>query len=212
MFCGQLSVRIGQQALSAKTGDILFYPARTPHQEQGAGTQSLDFIFFTFRGGPVTGPVVTHDQDGKARVLANWLVQEQSSAYARKQDVMNAILANLLAEFEKAAASQSQPHPLVKSVDSFLRDHLPEPITVADIARQVHMSRAHFIRSYKNLTGQSPMAVLRLLRVEFARDKIITTQLPLKEIAAETGFYDEHHLAHTFRKLLAVSPSYFRKK
>ena len=211
IFGGQLSVRVGRRTLTAKAGDILFYPAHMPHREQGEGTQPLDFIFFTFRGGPASGPVVGHDQEGKARVLAGWLLREQSSSYTHKRDLMNAILANLIAEYEKTVASESQPHPLETSVDTYLRNHLHEPVTVSDIARQVHMSRAHFIRSYKSLTGKSPMTVLRLLRVECARDKIITTRLALKQIAAETGFYDEHHLAHTFRKLLAVSPSYFRK-
>lgn len=212
MFGGQLSVTVGDQVLSANTGDVLFYPPGTVHLEQGTGTRPLDFIFFVFHGGPASGPVLTHDQEGKIRVLANWMLQEQSSAYARKRDVIDATLAALLAEFEKAVASQSQPHPLVKSVDSFLRDHLPEPVTVMDIARHVHMSRFHFLHSYKQITGQSPMAVLRLMRVEAARDKIITTRLPLKQIAMETSFYDEYHLAHTFQKLLGVPPSYFRKQ
>ena len=211
MFGGQLSVRIGRQTLFAKAGDILFYPTDTPHREQGVGTEPLDFIYFAIRGGPASGPVVAHDHQGRVRVLAEWLLREQFSDYTRKREVMNAILGNLVAEYQKIIESESESHPLVRSVDSFLRIHLHEPVTVSDIARQVHMSRAHFIRNYKSLTGKSPMTVLRMLRVESARDKIITTRLPLKQIASETGFYDEHHLSHTFRKLLAVSPSYFRK-
>ena len=52
---------------------------------------------------------------------------------------------------------------------------------------------------------------LRLLRVETARDQLITMVLPLKAIAGATGFCDEYHLSRVFRKHFQVPPGYFRK-
>jgi len=71
--------------------------------------------------------------------------------------------------------------------------------------------RAHFILTHKAASGKMPMADLRLLRVETARDQLITAVLPLKAIAGATGFCDEYHLSRVFRKHYQVPSGYFRK-
>ena len=39
-----------------------------------------------------------------------------------------------------------------------------------------------------------------------------TTDLPLSEIAARCGFYDQSHLTHVFRQKRGVTPGEYRQK
>ncbi|MBA2481678.1 MAG: helix-turn-helix transcriptional regulator [Planctomycetes bacterium] len=203
---GALDVRLADGVHRAAVGDVLLYPPGTPHDERVAGGVGADFTFFAFRGSPLGARAVVHDGDGRLRVLAAWLMQERDAATVLR----DAILALMIAEYERLCAHRAST--LADRVRTFLREHIAEPLSVEDIARSASMSRAHFIRTFKRESGSTPMAALRRLRVEAARDLIITTDLPLKAIADRVGLGDEYHLSHVFRRELRVSPGYFRKK
>jgi transcriptional regulator GlxA family with amidase domain len=93
-----------------------------------------------------------------------------------------------------------------------MQEHVDTRITVDELARRAGLSRAHFIRRYKQAAQRTPMQDLRMIRVELARELLLTTDLPLKAIAARTGFCDEYHLSRTFKALCRVTPGYFRKR
>jgi transcriptional regulator GlxA family with amidase domain len=50
------------------------------------------------------------------------------------------------------------------------------------------MSRYYFVRRYRQRFGQSPIADLRRMRVELARELIESTDLPFYTIAERSGF------------------------
>jgi AraC-like DNA-binding protein/mannose-6-phosphate isomerase-like protein (cupin superfamily) len=206
---GALAVRLDGVEHRAGVGDVLAYPPHAPHDERALGS-STDFAFFAFRSPGVDLRPVVHDHDGRLRVLASWLLQEQASGHERRAELLDAILALIIVEY--ARLCRRREPTLADAVRAFLSERLAQPLTVEDIARSAHMSRAHFIRSYKRDTGRTPMAELRTLRVEAARELIITTDLPLKAIADRVGLGDEYHLSHVFRRVLRVSPGYFRRR
>ena len=73
------------------------------------------------------------------------------------------------------------------------------------------MSRYHFIRQYKAVSGRTPMEDVRLLRIEAAKRLIITTDMPLSAVAQKVGISDEYHLSKMFKKYVALPPGYFRR-
>ena len=206
---GVLTLRLDDRTVEATAGDVLFYAPGLWHQEGVRGNARLEFMFLAYSGGPLTAPLLCHDATGRIRVLFQWIREEQSSAYAGKAESMNAILGAILTEIRRAAVCTGTS--LVEQLREHMRDRLADAITVDDLARKAAMSRAHFIRTYHESSGQTPMADLRRLRVEHARELLITTNQPLKAIARASGFCDEFHLSRVFRKQLRVPPGYFRK-
>ena len=205
---GRLLVRLGEAEVEAGPGDVLHYPPDLAHDERVIGGDGADFSFFALRGGPDGGPPVLRDASGRMRLLVEWLVREHRAG-DRRGEALDALLVLLLHEYERIRAS---PTPsLADTVRELLRRRLAEPLTVEDLARAARMSRAHFIRTYNRATGRTPMQELRQLRVETARDLIITTDQPLKAIAVRVGLGDEHHLSHVFRRVLRVAPGYYRR-
>jgi AraC family transcriptional regulator of arabinose operon len=81
---------------------------------------------------------------------------------------------------------------------------------VNDLARDAGMSKFHFIRRYRQMTGVTPMADVRSMRVQHARQLIIGTSLPLKEIAELAGQSDVYSLSRAFRQCLDITPSSLR--
>ena len=210
MFGGSLAVRIGSEDFEARAGDVLYYPPECSHEEHGYGNLPIDFICFGVQGPVKRLPYLTHDSSGRIRLLASWLLEEQSSYHENRREVMDAMLGLLLEEVIRERVRR--PPGLVESVRSYMKERIADPVTVTEIAAHANMSRAHFIRTYKRLSGRTPMKDLQILRVEAARDILITSNEPLKTIVPKTGFCDESHLSRAFRSHFRVSPGYFRKR
>ena len=56
------------------------------------------------------------------------------------------------------------------------------------------------------------MEDVRTLRVEYARELILTTNLPLKAIAPMAGMSSEYALSKVFRRVLGTTPGALRRR
>lgn len=210
VLSGRLAVEMGDSQVIVQAGDALLYPADVPHTERAAGDEPSDFYAAAVEADFHTQELITQDTSGRMRMLSKWLIEEYYRMSPGKAVVMHAFMQAFLAEYQ--CVSSRHHSELVETVQAYLRRNLDQKLTVAQIARQVNMSRAHFMRTYKRLTGRTPMEDLRTLRVEAARDLIITTDQPLKSIAPQVGFCDQYQLSRVFRKLLQVTPGHFRRQ
>lgn len=96
-------------------------------------------------------------------------------------------------------------HPLVETVSSYIDTHIQEPILVDDLAQLVHMSKYHFLRKFKELTGVTVHAFIvnkRLIRAveELRNGKSIT------QVYQEAGFSDYSSFLRNFKHAFGVSP------
>ena len=88
----------------------------------------------------------------------------------------------------------------------FLREHLAEPITVADLAASVSLSTSHFSALFKKRTGQPVLRYLTMLRMARARELLRVTNWTVATVAAEVGYPDAFYFARQFKKVHGVSP------
>jgi AraC-like DNA-binding protein len=89
--------------------------------------------------------------------------------------------------------------------------NLASPLTVDMLARVAGLSRAHFSRSFANLTGLAPAEFVLQERMKRAAKLMIANrELPIKEIAALTGIPDNNYFSKVFRRIYGVSPTEFR--
>jgi AraC-like DNA-binding protein len=94
----------------------------------------------------------------------------------------------------------------------------PEPVActggglpIADRAAEAGLSRAHFSRRYRQLTGLSPLDHRRQARVLAARE-MIEAGAALAAAAADAGFADQAHMTRQFRQILGVTPTAYRPR
>jgi len=78
---------------------------------------------------------------------------------------------------------------------------------MADIAG---LSPFHFSRTFARATGHSPHRYVMLARVERAVALLRRSSLPLAEIAFQTGFADQSHMARHVRQHHGISPKALR--
>ncbi|ONF73127.1 AraC family transcriptional regulator [Amycolatopsis keratiniphila] len=98
----------------------------------------------------------------------------------------------------------------VRAAVAMMRDRLADPLSVAEIAGEVHLSVYHFIRVFKEKTGETPHRFLGGLRIEEARRLLRGTDLPIAAIAGRCGFATPGALSAAFLKHTGSRPSEYR--
>ncbi|WP_062436984.1 AraC family transcriptional regulator [Herbidospora daliensis] len=102
-------------------------------------------------------------------------------------------------------------HAAVRASIAIMRDRLAGPLTLAAIAAEVHLSVYHFVRVFREATGETPHRYLTRLRIEQARRLLTTTSLSLEQIAPRCGFASPGALSSAFLRQMGVRPSAYRK-
>jgi YesN/AraC family two-component response regulator len=102
-------------------------------------------------------------------------------------------------------------HPNVEKALIFLREHLAEPITLNDVAREAGLSRFHFCRLFHHETGVPFHDYLHELRITQAEVLLADHHLTVTEVAYTVGFNDLSHFDRTFHRMLGRSPTEYRR-
>jgi transcriptional regulator GlxA family with amidase domain len=83
---------------------------------------------------------------------------------------------------------------------------------VSRLARVSHVSEAHFARSFKQAFGVPPHRYLLTRRIERATALLRDTDLPITDIAYQTGWESLGTFGRTFRDITGESPSVVRQR
>jgi transcriptional regulator GlxA family with amidase domain len=86
-----------------------------------------------------------------------------------------------------------------------------EPLDIQSLARIALTSESHFIRSFKGTFGETPHRYLQRRRLERAMALLRQTNRPVTEICLEVGFTSLGTFSRTFRRVLGMSPTTYRK-
>jgi len=89
----------------------------------------------------------------------------------------------------------------------------PTPWTVATLAREVGMSRSAFAALFARTVGLPPMDYLAQWRMTLARNALLSSSLPMTDIAELAGYQSVSAFSTAFRRVNGVSPTaYVRER
>ncbi|MCI0422157.1 MAG: AraC family transcriptional regulator [Acidobacteria bacterium] len=98
--------------------------------------------------------------------------------------------------------------PLFQLMDS----RYGERITVDDAARHLHMSRSHFMRFFRKITGETFVTYLNRFRTAKAQVLLASTDKSIVEVAQEAGFCDQSYFSRVFYRFAQVTPRDYQRK
>ena len=98
-----------------------------------------------------------------------------------------------------------------KLVKYYVKNNLDRKITLSDIAWNLHCSTVTLTEHFKAEFGITIMEYVTKKRMELAEKLLLTTNEPLREIAAMSGFSDVEYFSRTFKKFCGTSPAAWRK-
>ena len=95
---------------------------------------------------------------------------------------------------------------------NYIKEHLHEPLTVADLAKHSNLSADHFSRVFQQKFGIRPSKYIQTIRIERSETLLLTTNNTLAEIAEKTGLGTISYLSRMFKLKNGITPGTFRKE
>jgi AraC family transcriptional regulator len=154
-------------------------------------------------------------KDPQAESLARALLEANqvgsSLGHIYADSIGIAIVARLLASgsgtarFERLKVAGLTQWRL-KRVMEYVEANLDQPLTLADLASAVGLSRMHFAAQFKAATGMRPHEYLLRRRIERAQQMMVETGTSLVDVALSVGFQTQSHFTTVFKRFSGQSP------
>jgi AraC family transcriptional activator of mtrCDE len=86
------------------------------------------------------------------------------------------------------------------------------PHTVQSLSHAVGLSRSAFMARFSAAFGESPMSLLREVRMRHAADLLAANALSIDQVALNAGYQSRSSFTRTFRRYYGSDPSEYRAK
>jgi AraC family transcriptional regulator len=108
---------------------------------------------------------------------------------------------------DAGVAKGGLPGRRLRQVLAHIEDHLAQDLSLKEIAAVAGLSVSHCKTAFRKSTGQPIHQYVIQRRVERARTLLGDGTISISQVALETGFAHQSHLAYHMRRVLGVSPS-----
>src|SRR5215469_13977078 len=115
------------------------------------------------------------------------------------------------AQFIERPVTTSNDDDRIACSMTWALEHLAEPITVAALARQAHVSERTYLRYFARATGTTPIRWLISQRIQASLALLETTGTPIEKIASAVGFDTAVTYRHHFSQAMRTSPTSYRR-
>ena len=99
----------------------------------------------------------------------------------------------------------------IRKANAFIQQNFQQKINVKQIAEYVGINHSYLQRQYKQYTGQTLLEAIHFLRIQKATSLIVSTNLPVSQIASRVGFNNGKQLSYAFKQLMNVTPSEYKQ-
>lgn len=133
-----------------------------------------------------------------------WSKKDAASYFRTKAQVAE-IFAELLSDREQQYM-QSSKYRLIAPALDHIRTHFREPITVTALAEMCGISDEYLRTLIRSHTGQTPLAYINTLRLEYARDLLMSGYHSVAQAAEASGFESPEYFSRQFKKQYHITP------
>lgn len=94
----------------------------------------------------------------------------------------------------------------------YIREHYKDPITVDDVANEVHLSRRHLYKKFMETLGHSVHKEIKNMRINHICRLLVESDLSIYQITMSLGFTGIEHIARYFQNEKGIGPQEYRNK
>ncbi|WKS99177.1 arabinose operon transcriptional regulator AraC [Gallibacterium salpingitidis] len=219
----------GKEYFSVKKGDLILFPPHIIHNYQRHPEMESWYhrwIYFRPRGywkdflqweENIDGILLTRNIDQQSYHCIEKLfidVEEQSkSTQSYSTELAENYLEQLLIRCKRL-----QPASFSRKIDArilqainYMMDDIKQDYSINEIAAHVYLSPSRLIHLFSQEMGMSILKWRDDQRINYAKQLLFTTNIPIGAISRNVGFTDPLYFSRVFKKKVGVSPKVFRE-
>jgi len=200
---------------------ILFRPGeRQEHVCVSDRTAEFYYVHFTPSAGSdllrFDSSAVCHARpNAKVCALFEEMIGEVQMKQAGSDKIVAGLLLSILGLLERSissagAESREYTDKIAFAVQHMNREYAAEQ-SLEDYAALCRMSKFHFLRVFRSITGMTPMEYRNRVRIEHAKELLEDTPLSVSEIGTRVGFSSPSYFCDAFKKSVGLSPIRYRE-
>ncbi|MEH7347960.1 response regulator transcription factor [Gottfriedia acidiceleris] len=99
----------------------------------------------------------------------------------------------------------------INGAKTFINENISNQISLKEVAEAVHLNASYFSVLFKEQVGLTFSEYLTRKRLQIAKNRLLTTDLQIEEIALEVGYQTAKYFIKIFKDYEGITPSKFRK-
>ena len=226
---GECLISVDGNEFKGKAGDWFFIPAMSEHSYCNLKTGAFKKYWMHFDLYPnaelfslINLPFVVHvGKKSNAERLFKMFARAVSSNKLADKLTIKSCLIGLLGEYIRLAKPEgvnvfSRADERLNDLLRFINENLDKELSNEILSEKYFAHPNHFIRAFRDKTGQTPAKYIKQKRLENAKRLLENTDLNVGEIIEKTGFKDVAHFSRAFKEYYNLSPlkhrQYFRSQ
>ena len=147
--------------------------------------------------------------EGRAQRIAK---ENESNIF--KDEIASAIITEMLYLLFRALSSESffnQSPSLLQSAISIINKHYMDNITIQSVSDELHVTPQYLGKLFKERMNTSMTDYLTNLKLKHACHMLIHSDIPIKDLAFESGYNSVEYFLYVFKKNIKTTPSEYRR-
>ena len=129
---------------------------------------------------------------------------DTAKSYARR-------LLTVMLEYRNKLSDQRYSDIIDKAQDYIRENYQNDDMSLQTVSSHVNVSSNHFSAIFRKETGSTFIDYLTNVRMEKAKDMLVTTSMKTSDVGFEVGYRDPHYFSYIFKKTQGMSPKEYRR-
>ena len=140
------------------------------------------------------------------------LADRELYSFPSVKAMLNEFSAIFMEHSAKCSPSEKKPkETLIDQAKSFLNENLADSVTLEQTAELLHISPGYLSILFKEVAGVNFQEYLMNIRIEYAKELLSESGCSIKDVAAMSGFNNQHYFSNVFKRLTALTPREYRQ-
>jgi AraC family transcriptional regulator len=145
--------------------------------------------------------------------LARGIARELATPDALSPLAIEAATLEMLLISARACVTRRRPMPAwLRRARELAHDGFRSSWSLGDFATQLNVHPAHLSRAFRREYGAPLGVYIRRLRMQWAAERLVSSDAPISEIALEAGFTDQSHFTRAFATYAGMAPGAYRRE
>jgi AraC-like DNA-binding protein len=98
-----------------------------------------------------------------------------------------------------------------ENLRAMMQEHIHSKLDLDSLAEAAKLSKYHFSKKFKQVTGESPISYFINMKMQRACYLLDSTPRSVKHVASELGYHDTYYFSRLFKKNIGMAPAIYRK-